>query len=222
MGRHKKYVARHQIVKKVLSPSDTRLFKPKPMPGMQALIDKKKEAQLAMKKLDKSDELQGVKSQQLNGIHYIPSPKSSLFFQYNTQLGPPYYILVDTNFINYSIQNKIEIMQGLMDCLYAKCIPLITDCVMAELEKLGKIFRIALRIVRDPRFERLPCTHKGTYADDCIVQRVTMHRCYLVATCDGDLRRRLRKIPGVPIIYITKHRYTVERMPDAVGSMPKE
>jgi hypothetical protein len=29
------------------------------------------------------------------------------------------------------------------------------------------------RIAKDPRFERLICTHKGTYADDCIVDRVT-------------------------------------------------
>lgn len=29
------------------------------------------------------------------------------------------------------------------------------------------------RIAKDPRFERLPCVHKGTYADDCLVDRVT-------------------------------------------------
>ena len=29
------------------------------------------------------------------------------------------------------------------------------------------------RIAKDPRFERLPCMHKGTYADDCIVERVS-------------------------------------------------
>ena len=29
------------------------------------------------------------------------------------------------------------------------------------------------RIARDPRFERLPCMHKGTYADDCLINRVT-------------------------------------------------
>ena len=28
------------------------------------------------------------------------------------------------------------------------------------------------RIAKDQRFERLPCLHKGTYADDCIVQRI--------------------------------------------------
>lgn len=46
---------------------------------------------------------------------------SCLFFQYNTQLGPPYYILVDTNFINFSIKAKLDIVQSMMDCLYAKC-----------------------------------------------------------------------------------------------------
>lgn len=91
-------------------------------------------------------------------------------------------------------------------------IPYITDCVMAEIEKLGMKYRVALRykllnmkwhwghgpillsyyyndifclccfcrIAKDPRFERLPCTHKGTYADDCLVQRVTQVICFNV------------------------------------------
>ena len=80
---------------------------------------------------------------------------------------------------------------------------------------------MALRIARDPRFKRLTCTHQGTYADDCIVERVTTAKCYIVATCDRDLKRRIRKIPGVPIMYIAGHRFTVERMPDAVGNLPR-
>ena len=27
-----------------------------------------------------------------------------MFFAYNSSLGPPYHIIVDTNFINFSIQ----------------------------------------------------------------------------------------------------------------------
>ena len=27
-------------------------------------------------------------------------------------------------------------------------------------------------MAKDPRFQRLTCTHKGTYADDCLVERV--------------------------------------------------
>lgn len=70
------------------------------------------------------------------------------------------------------------------------------------------------RVARDPRFERLSCSHSGTYADDCLVQRVTSHRCYIVATCDRELRRRIRKIPGVPLMYIVRRRYAIERLPD--------
>ncbi|KAJ6344060.1 hypothetical protein OIU76_005734, partial [Salix suchowensis] len=111
--------------------------------------------------------------------------------------------------------NKLDLEKAMLDCLYAKCTPCITDCVMAELEKLGQKYRVALRIAKDPRFERLPCIHKGTYADDCIVERVTKHKCYIVATCDRDLKRRIRKIPGVPIMYITQHKYSIERLPEA-------
>ena len=83
----------------------------------------------------------------------------------------------------------------MMDCLYAKCIPCITDCVLGELEKLGEKYRIALKMAKDERFTRLPCSHKGTYADDCLVQRVTQHKCYIIATCDKELKQRIRKIP---------------------------
>lgn len=36
------------------------------------------------------------------------------------------------------------------------------------------------RIAKDARFERLPCLHKGTYADDCLVNRVTQVRSYFL------------------------------------------
>lgn len=49
----------------------------------------------------------------------------------------------------------------------------ITDCVLGELEKMGPKYRLGLRAAKDPRFKRLPCLHKGTYADDCIIERVT-------------------------------------------------
>ena len=60
------------------------------------------------------------------------------------------------------------------DCLMAKVTPYVTDCVVAELEKLGPKYRVALRIAQ--QLERLPCQHKGTYADDCIVNRIKAHK----------------------------------------------
>ena len=145
----------------------------------------------------------------------VAQTPSGLFFTHNASLGPPYRVLVDTNFINFSIQNKLDIHRSLMDCLYAKCIPCITEAVMAELEKLGPKYRVALRLAKDPRFTRLPAMRAGnTYADDDLVERVTTHRIYVVATCDKDLKRRIRKIAGVPLISIKERKYQVERMPE--------
>lgn len=114
-------------------------------------------------------------------------------------------MLVDTNFISHTIQHKLEVIPTMMDCLYAKCIPVITDCVLAELEKLGQKYRLALRVAKDPRFERIRCDHKGTYADDCLVDRVIKHRVYIVATNDRDLKRRIRYVilPGDIVLILT-------------------
>jgi len=150
-----------------------------------------------------------------NVVREIPQVSSSLFFQYNTALVPPYSVLVDTNFLSHTVQNKLEMLETMMDCLYANCIPIITDCVMAELEKLGQKYRIALRIARDERWERLRCDHKGVYADDCLVDRVMKHKVYIVATNERDLKRRIRKIPGVPIMSVARGKYVIERLPDA-------
>ncbi|RMJ28039.1 hypothetical protein PHISP_01067 [Aspergillus sp. HF37] len=144
-----------------------------------------------------------------------PQVPSSLFFQYNTALVPPYSVLCDTNFMSLSIHYKLDVIPKMMDCLYAKCIPIVTDCMLAELEKLGPKYRLALRIAKDPRFERLRCDHKGTYADDCLVERAMKHRIYIVATNDRDLKRRIRKIPGVPIMSAARGKYVIERLPDA-------
>mmetsp|Transcript_11424 Transcript_11424/g.16416 ORF Transcript_11424/g.16416 Transcript_11424/m.16416 type:complete len:197 (+) Transcript_11424:46-636(+) len=194
MGKAKK-TRKFAVVKKTISPKDSRV-------KSNAIVLKEKEARAAAEKAPRQ----------------VEQAVSALWFQYNAQLGPPYHVLVDTNFINFSIRNKMDLIRSMMDCLLAKCTPCITDCVMGELEKLGSQYKVALRLAKDPRFERIPCNCRGCYADDCLVQMAKQWRCFIVATCDKDLRRRVRKIPGVPCMYISNHRYTVERMPEAFGA----
>jgi U3 small nucleolar RNA-associated protein 24 len=194
MGKAKK-TRKFAEVKRMISPNDARLKE-----NQKKVEDKKKKAAAAE-------------------VHHVDQTPSAMFFSHNEALAPPYHVIVDTNFINFAIKNKIDLMQGMMDCLYAKCIPCILDSVMAELEKMGTKFRIALRMAKDPRFLRLPSyLPKGHYADDDIVEHVKTHRCYIVATCDRDLKRRLRKVPGVPIMYISQRKFTIERMPEAFGA----
>ena len=47
-----------------------------------------------------------------------------------------------------SIGLQIDLVAGMMDCLYAECTPCITDCVLAELEKLGQKYRVALKVAK--------------------------------------------------------------------------
>jgi len=196
MGKQKQ-TRKIAVAKKMISTNDTRIKKNQEAQVVKAVAEAK-----AKKEAER----------------HVPQVPTALFFQYNQALGPPYNVLIDTNFINFSIKNKLDIYRSMMDCLLAKCIPCVTDCVMAELEKLGTKYRLALRLAKDPRFERLPCTHAGTYADDCLLQRCQQHRCYIVATCDRDLKRKIRKVPGVPIMYINSHKYSIERMPEAFGA----
>ncbi|KAM9238635.1 rRNA-processing protein FCF1 homolog isoform 1-T1 [Leptosomus discolor] len=118
----------------------------------------------------------------------VPQHPSCLFFQYNTQLGPPYHILVDTNFINFSIKAKLDLVQSMMDCLYAKCIPCITDCVMGEIEKLGQKYRVALswllraiRSIPSALVLRVTCgvSQKGAFLFPVL--------CYWADHCDAAL-----------------------------------
>jgi U3 small nucleolar RNA-associated protein 24 len=195
-AQKKKRTTKFAAVKRMISPNDHRIKKPELNPNQLA------------KQAAKAEKAKGE-------INHVTQTSSALFFTHNTALGPPYHVLIDTNFINFSIQNKLDIMRSLMDCLYAKVVPCITDAVMAELERLGPKFRVALKLAKDPRFTRLPAMKPGaTYADDDLVERVTAHRIYIIATCDKDLKRRIRKIPGVPLISIKDHRYQVERMPE--------
>merc|ERR1719326_783934 len=195
----KKKLRKYQLshLKTRISPNDPRL----------------QEGGKVKKKLKKEDKQKAV-------LRESTKAHSSLFFQYNTNLRPPYQVLLDTNFINMSIQMKLDIFQSSMECLLAKCIPCITDCVMGELEKMGPRYRLALRLAKDPRFHRLTCCHKGTYADDCIHDRVVQHKCYIVGTNDKDLKRRIRKVPGVPIISVARGQYKVERIPEQINTVP--
>lgn len=94
----------------------------------------------------------------------------------------------------------------MMDVLLAKANPIISDCVMGELERLGPKYRLALRIARDPRWERLTCDHKGIYADDCIVNTVMKHRIYIIATNDKDLKNRVRReYPTQSFCHLSNH-----------------
>ena len=172
MAKGKKFrAAKVKNVKKVLAAKDPRL--------------KSTQDKLAKKEAKRRE------AAQARNVEQVPT---SMFFAHNDALGPPFHVLIDTNFINFSIKNKIDVVKGMTDCLLAKCIPVVLDSVMAELEKLGSKYRVALRLAKDPRFMRMASyLKKGTYADDDIFEHARVHQGHpphLVA--DGE------QVPSVP------------------------
>lgn len=141
-------------------------------------------------------------------------PKFDEYFRINHNLAPPYNILMDTNFILHSVRKRMDIETELMRVLFSNVKICVPECVFAEIEKMGLKYRVALMAARKLKHQVLICDHKGTYADDCIIDRITPNRCYIVATCDADLKRRIRRIPGVPILYINARKYAVESLPN--------
>lgn len=67
-----------------------------------------------------------------------------MFLAHNAALVPPYRVLIDTNFINFSLQNKLELISGMMDCLYAKCMSQILKITDVMPIQLAQAFRVLL------------------------------------------------------------------------------
>ncbi|KAJ3045520.1 hypothetical protein HDV00_009175 [Rhizophlyctis rosea] len=83
--------------------------------------------------------------------------------------------------------------------------PMTTQCVYAELRKLGSDYTGAA--LNAKRFEKRRCTHQPAIAAaDCLREIIgeTNKFNYCVATQDTGLRAQLRNIPGTPLIYINK------------------
>lgn len=121
----------------------------------------------------------------------------------------PKYVLIDTNFIYFTIKNKISLTDSLIHCLNEIVVPCVSECVLMELEKLGPKFKLALKYLKNRNIIKLNCCHPKNiiYADDCIYNTVNLFRHFVVATCDTNLKKRLRKLSDIKLITIRKNQF---------------
>lgn len=124
------------------------------------------------------------------------------FYQQTFGLKEPFRVLIDGTFINAALKNKIHIKEQLPKMLGAKCTPMITGCAINELRSLGSSCLGAVVIAKG--YYRLKCGHDENPlgAHECMACCVGAENkgSYLVATQDESLRKKLRAIPGVPIL----------------------
>jgi rRNA-processing protein FCF1 len=100
------------------------------------------------------------------------------------------------------VRLQIDLVQGMMDCLYAECIPCITQCVMAELEKLGQHYRVALKVAKVWLLVlgSLQWLIVSTMVDASVVILVAALESHHTARIAMDLRHRWAAFSSVTIV----------------------
>ncbi|CAL7946149.1 unnamed protein product [Xylocopa violacea] len=137
------------------------------------------------------------------------------FFINNFKFRSPFQVLIDGTFALAALENKFNIQDQLSKYFQSEIKLLTTPCIILETEKLASFSKAvsgAMQIVKQYPIHK--CGHEkhsitGTKCLKSMVGNNNSSR-YIVATQDRELQDSLRKIPGVPIMYLHGKAPTLE------------
>lgn len=124
----------------------------------------------------------------------------------------PFRIVVDGTFCQAALETRTNLKEDIPSYLGVPATLVTTKCVVDELVALGEDFRGAKLVAK--RCEIKKCGHYdvSVSADQCIAKFIgpkNRHN-YMVATQDAELKKTLRKVPGVPIINLDHSQLVLE------------
>ncbi|XP_039008257.1 rRNA-processing protein UTP23 homolog [Hibiscus syriacus] len=129
--------------------------------------------------------------------------KAVRFFSVCFGFRQPFKVLCDGTFVHHLLHNDLTPAdKALSNCLSAPVKLFTTSCVLAELKKLGAAQSASYQAARKLAVAR--CDHeKKVSADACIEDVIGENNLehFFVATQDADLRKKLQKVPNVPLIF---------------------
>lgn len=145
-----------------------------------------------------------------------------LMHQYQIQFGfrEPYQVLLDSAILEDAYRTKIDIISRLRTVLQGEIKPMITQCSMRHLYNATP--KNNALIDQAKTYERRRCNHhelEEPLSDlECLKEVVdpkgsmtNKHR-YVVASQDEKVRKHMRRVAGVPVIYISKSVMLLEPM----------
>ncbi|KAJ4343056.1 hypothetical protein N0V87_000775 [Didymella glomerata] len=148
-----------------------------------------------------------------------------LLHQYELNFGfrEPYQVLLDSAILQDAYKFKIDLVGRLEKVLGAKVKPMITQCDMRHLYDAKP--KNETLILQAKEYERRRCGHheldEPLSTLECLSSVVdpkgsgsNKHR-YVVASNEKEVRVKMRRIPGVPLIYISKSVVLMEPMTSA-------
>mmetsp|Transcript_3583 Transcript_3583/g.9028 ORF Transcript_3583/g.9028 Transcript_3583/m.9028 type:complete len:269 (+) Transcript_3583:266-1072(+) len=133
----------------------------------------------------------------------------------------PYKVICDGNFLKAALDVKMFIKEELPKVLQAPCNPVVSNCIRTELRKIGDEVSGASLIAKRFMCMRCQCEDKG--ARECILGLVGDRNedHYVVASQDPKLRKRLREVPGVPLVYVSHGQIMLEPLSTATTEVAK-
>lgn len=139
--------------------------------------------------------------------------KSISFYKYNFSFREPFQILIDGTFCQAALKNKIQIKEQLPKYLMGEIQLCTTSCALKELEVLGKELYGAKIILQRFQVRRCPHVKDPVSASDCFLSMLqeTNPQHYFIATQDHTLTSGLKKIPGVPLLYIVLNTIVLDK-----------
>jgi len=128
---------------------------------------------------------------------------------YKLQFGiqEPFKVLVDGELIRNALDEKIYLKDELPKILQGRCYMVVTNCVVSELRKKGEDYKGAALFAK--RLQRAKCDHStAVSANECMKSVIgeSNPEKYCVAVQDQNLRYRLSRLPGVPIVFLYQNR----------------
>ncbi|XP_033219435.1 rRNA-processing protein UTP23 homolog [Belonocnema kinseyi] len=142
------------------------------------------------------------------------------FFKNNFKFREPFQVLLDGTFAYAALEAKFNIKEQLVKYFQAEVKLLTTQCVILETEKLSRLERKlngALQIIK--KFPLHKCGHEknAVSGSKCLKSMVGNDNAsrYIIATQDREFQDRVRKIPGIPLLYLHEKAPTLERPSEA-------
>ncbi|KXT13876.1 hypothetical protein AC579_2400 [Pseudocercospora musae] len=146
-------------------------------------------------------------------------------YQLNFNFRQPYQVILDADIIKDAARFKMQLGQMLQNTLHGQIKPMITQCCIRHLynEPASPDKDAWISVAKDA--ERRRCGHheleEPLSALECIESVVdskgtgnNKHR-YIVAVQDHEVRRKMRKVVGVPLVYIARSVMILEPMANA-------
>ncbi|XP_014033090.1 rRNA-processing protein UTP23 homolog [Salmo salar] len=129
--------------------------------------------------------------------------KNINFYKHNFSFREPFQILIDGTFCQAALKNKIQIKEQMPKYLMGEVQLCTTNCALKELESMKDLYGAKLIL---QRYQVRNCKHfkNPVSVSECLLSMLegTNPHHYFVATQDKEVTSGLKKILGVPLLYI--------------------